>query len=144
MRFRTLRKDEDRSWSLLWTPFAPISEVREENKEAVAKWLEDRTALLVWLTSVCTGSLVLVTLFGKKLGVESPSQVFMLIGAGLLFLSVLLNVICVWQIPKWKYAVRTGQVRNATGMVWDLEVSSWLSLFAFLSGLVGIGIAGAA
>jgi len=86
----------DRSWSLLWTPFAPIAEVTEANREAVAKWLEDRTALLVWLTSVTTGSFVLVTLFGKKLGFETPSQLFLSLGASLLFLSVLLNVICVW------------------------------------------------
>jgi DMSO reductase anchor subunit len=140
MRVRKAPSTQDRSWSLLWTPFAPIAEVTEANREAVAKWLEDRTALLVWLTSVITGSLVLVTLFGKKLGFETPSQLFLSLGALLLFLSVLLNVVCVWQIPKWKYAVRTGQIRDARAMVWDLELSSWLSLTFFLAGLVAVAI----
>ena len=140
MRIKRTHYSPDRSWALLWTPFAPISEVTDQNREAIAKWLEDRAALLVWLTSVCTGALVLVTLFGKKLGFDSVGQVFMSIGASLLFLSVLLNIICVWQIPKWKYAVRVAQIRNAKAMVWDLELSAWLSLLCFLAGLVMVAI----
>lgn len=134
------KQPADRSWSLFWTPFAPISEVTEANREAVAKWLEDRSSLLVWLTSVITGALALITLFGKKLGFETPGQRFLSMGTLLLFAAVLMNVICVWQIPKWSYAVKTGLISKARPMVLELELSSWLSLALFLSGLVMIVI----
>ena len=135
MALRRNRK-KDLSASLLWTPFAPIDVVTDENREAVAKWLEDRSALLIWLTSIITGSLVLVTLFGRKPGFDSVSQIFLSIAVLLLFLAVLLNLICAWQIPKWKFAVRTAQISNGKRMMWDLEISSWLSLTSFLAGLV--------
>ncbi len=137
MRLKLRRtKARDLSWSLLWTPFTPIDQVTDENREPVAKWLEDRSALLVWFTSIITGSLVLVTLFGGKPGFDSPNHVFLSAAVMFLFLAVLLNLICVWQIPKWKFAVRTAQVLNGRRMMWDLEISSWLSLTFFLAGLV--------
>jgi hypothetical protein len=127
---------KDLSSSLLWTPFAPISDITDENREPVAKWLEDRSALLTWFTSIITASLVLVTVFGRKPGFVTVEQVFLFAAVLFLFLAILLNLICVWQIPKWKFGVRTAQVSNGRRMMWDLEISSWVSLISFLIGLV--------
>ena len=66
----------------------------------------------------------------------SVSQIFLSIAVLLLFLAVLLNLICAWQSPKWKFAVRTAQISNGKRMMWDLEISSWLSFTSFLAGLV--------
>ena len=127
---------KDLSWRLLWTPFPPIGHINDVNREAVLKWLDDKTDVLTWFASIVTGSLVLVSLFGRQPGLGSPSELFLSASVAFLFISVLLNLICVWQTPKWKFAILTSQVSDGGKMMWDIEISSWISLVCFLAGLV--------
>jgi len=129
-------KKEDLSSSLFWTIFAPINEINDQNTEAVIDWLKDRSGVLIWFTSIITGSIVLLTLFGKKPGFSTPSGIALTISLLLLFFSVLCNLVCVWQIPKWKYAVKTGRISNGRRMTLDLEITSWIGLASFLGALV--------
>ena len=127
---------KDLSTSLLWTLFAPINQITSENSEAVIDWLKDRSSVLIWFTSIITGSLVLLTVFGRKPGFNDPSGIALSVSLFLMIFSVLCNLICVWQIPKWKLAIRAGQISNGRRMTLDLEITSWLGLASFLGALV--------
>lgn len=127
---------EDLSSSLFWSIFAPIHEIDERNAEAVIEWLKDRSSVLIWFTSIITGSMVLLTLFGNQPGVDQPGSIALSISLLLMLFSILCNLICVWQIPKWKFAVRTGRVLNGRWMTLNLEITSWLGLVSFLGALV--------
>ena len=127
---------KDLSTSLLWTLFAPIDQITSENSEAVIDWLKDRSSVLIWFTSIITGSLVLLTVFGRKPGFNDPSGISLSVSLFLMIFSVLCNLICVWQIPKWKLAIRAGQISNGRRMTLDLEITSWLGLASFLGALV--------
>ena len=137
-------QQQDLSLSLLWTIRVPINDITAENSEAIIDWLKDRSAVLIWFTSIITGSLMLLTLFGKKPGFNDPSSIALSISLALMFFSILCNLICVWQIPKWKLAVRTGLVSNARWMIWDIEITSWLGLVSFLGALVMAGLGNSA
>jgi len=130
----------DLSLSLLWTIRVPINDITAENSEAIIDWLKDRSAVLVWFTSVITGSLTLFSLFGKKPGFNDPSSIVLSLSLLLMFFSILCNLICVWQIPKWKLAIRTGLVSNARWMMLDIEITSWLGLVSFLGALIMAGL----
>jgi hypothetical protein len=127
---------EDLSSSLLWTIFAPITDINDRNAQAVIEWLKDRSSVLIWFTSIITGSIVLLTLFGNKPGFNNPSDIALSVSLLLMFFSILCNLICVWQIPKWILAVRTGRISNGRRMTLDLEITSWLGLVSFLGALV--------
>ncbi|MFH1981914.1 MAG: hypothetical protein ABIL58_08715 [Pseudomonadota bacterium] len=127
---------KDLSSSLLWNLFAPIEEITEHNAEAVIDWLKDRSSVLIWFTSIITGSLMLFTLFGKKPGFHDLNSIALSISLLLMFVSILCNLICVWQIPKWKLAIRIGRISNGRRMTFDLEISSWFGLVSFLGALV--------
>jgi hypothetical protein len=120
----------------LWTIFAPIGDITEDNAEAIVNWLEDRSKLHTWFTSINTGSLVLLTLFGKKPGFVEIDEIFLSISLLLMFASVLCNLICVWQIPKWKLAIRTRQISNGRKMTMNFEIMSWIGMVVFLGALV--------
>lgn len=126
----------DLSSSLIWTLFAPINEITDLNAEVVIDWLKDRSSVLIWFTSIITGSLMLLTLFGKKPGFKDINGTVLSISLLLMFFAILCNLICVWQIPKWKLAIRTARISNGRRMTLDLEISSWLGLVAFLGALV--------
>jgi hypothetical protein len=127
---------KDRSTSLLWTPFTPIDIITDDNIEIVIDWLKDRKDVLTWFTSIVTGSLVLLTVFGKKPGLQSIDGMVLSLSLLCMVTTLLVNLICVWQIPKWKYVIRVKQVSNGKRMMIDLEVTSWISLIAFLAALV--------
>ncbi len=127
---------EDLSSSLIWTLFAPIDEITDHNAAAVIDWLNDRSSVLTWFTSIVTGSVILLTIFGKRPGFQDLNSTILSISLLLMFFSILCNLICVWQIPKWKLAIRTGLISNGRRMVLDLEISSWLGLVSFLGALV--------
>ncbi len=129
-------KKENLSSSLLWIIFAPINEINDRNTEAVIDWLKDRSSVLIWFTSIITGSIVLLTLFGNKPGFNEPSSIALSISLLLMLFSILCNLMCVWQIPKWKLAIRTGRISNGRRMTLDLEITSWLGLVSFLGALV--------
>ncbi len=131
---------KDRSTSLLWTLFAPINDITEDNAKPIVDWLEDRSKMLTWFTSIITGSLVLLTLFGENPGFDDSNQIVLAVSLLLMFVSILCNLICVWQIPKWKLAIRTGQISNGRKMTLDLEIMSWISLVVFLAALVCVAI----
>ena len=134
-------KGKDLSTSLLWTLFSPIGEINEDNAEHIVGWLDDRSKLLTWFTSIITGSLVLLTLFGESPGFSGINQILLSVAILLLFVAVLCNLVCVWQIPKWKLAIRTKRVSNGRVMMLDLEITSWISLTLFVASLVCIAIA---
>jgi hypothetical protein len=127
---------KDMSTSLLWTLSAPIYDITEDNAEAIVHWLEERSKLHKWFTSIITGSLVLLTIFGKRPGFVNLNEIILSVSLLLMFLSVICNLICVWQIPKWKLAIRTGMVSQGRKMTLDLEITSWISLIIFLGALV--------
>lgn len=127
---------KDLSSSLFWTIFVPIKEINDQNNEAVIDWLKDRSNVLIWFTSIITGSIVLLTLFGNKPGFDKPSAIALSLSLLLMLFSILCNLICVWQIPKWKLAVRTGRISNGRIMTLNLEITSWLGLVSFLGALV--------
>jgi hypothetical protein len=137
---KVVRENEDSqkdlSTSLLWTLFMPISDITDDNSEAIIEWLKDRSSVLIWFTSIITGSIVLLTLFGNKPGFKDPNSIFLSISLLLMFFSIMCNLICVWQIPKWKLAIRTGRLSNGRRMALDLEITSWLGLVSFLGALV--------
>jgi hypothetical protein len=97
-------KKKDLSTSLLWTLLAPINQITSKNSEAVIDWFKDRSSVLIWFASIITGSLVLLTVFGRKPGFNDPNGIALSISLFLMFFSILCNLICVWQIPKWKRA----------------------------------------
>ena len=125
----------DLSSTLLWTLTTPIDNISPENSGAIVQWLEDRSKVASSFNTVITASLVLFTLFGKP-GFKDVTAVLLSISALLIFISLLINVICLWQIPKWKLAVATGQIKDGRRMALDLEISSWISLICFLAALV--------
>jgi hypothetical protein len=127
---------KDLSYSLSWTIIAPISDVTDSNVEAIIDWLKDRSSVLIWFTSIITGSIVLLSLFGKKPGFNDLGSIALFISLLLMLFSILSNLICVWQIPKYKFAVRTGLIKNGRRMTLDLEITSWIGLISFLGALV--------
>ncbi len=127
---------EDRSTSLLWTVVSPIEAINDDNREAVVRWLSERSSVLIWFSSIVTGSVMLLTLFGHSPGFNNTGSLTLLLSLLLMFFSILSNLVCVWQIPKWKYAVATGLISNGRVMVWNIEITSWLSLVSFLAALV--------
>lgn len=129
-------KPKDLSVSLLWSLSVPINTITDENAEAIIDWLKDRSAVLIWFTTIISSSLMLVTLFGKKPGFTDPPGVALAISLLLMFGSILCNLICVWQIPKWKLAIRTGFVSSVRWMILEIELLSWLGLALFLAALV--------
>ena len=130
------KEKRDLSSSLIWTLLVPIQEINDKNAGPIVEWLKERNDVFIWLTSLITGSLVLLTLFGKKPGFNNINEIALSTSLLLMFLSVLCNLICVWQIPKWKLAIRTGLLSNGRRMALDLEITSWVSLVLFLAALV--------
>ena len=91
---------------------------------------------MIWFTSIITGSMVLLTLFVKKPGFTDLSGIALFISLLLMLFSILCNLICVWQIPKWKFAVRSGLISNGRLMTLNLEITSCIGLVSFLGALV--------
>lgn len=134
------KNPKDLSASLLWTLRVPINTLTDENSEAILDWLRDRSAVLTWFTTIITGSLMLLTLFGKKPGFNDPSSIALAVSLALMLVSILCNLVCVWQIPKWKLAIRTGLISNVRWMMLDIEITSWLGLTSFLGALVAAAL----
>jgi hypothetical protein len=111
------------------------AEITEVNRPFVIEWLRDRSAFHTWFSSVITGSLVLVTVFGNKPGFTAPGGVFLVICLVLLVLSLLANLVCVWSIPSWKYRVSVGIVTNAAAMRRELAITAWIGVISFVSAL---------
>ena len=79
--------------------------------------------------------------FGKTPGFEGINEILLSVTLLLMFVSVICNLICVWQIPNWKLAIRTNRVSNGRKMTLDLEITSWISFVVFLAALVCAAIA---
>jgi hypothetical protein len=126
----------DRSSSLLWTLSVPIGTIDESNAEAVVEWLKDRSETLGRFTTIVTGSLVLLTVFGKKPGFRDFNEFILSLSLSLILISLICSIICIWQIPNWKYAIRVGEIKTGKKMVIDLVITSWIGLIAFLAALV--------
>lgn len=124
------------SSSLIRTLFTPIREIDKDTSDAVIEWLNDRSSLLTWFTSIITGSLVVITAFGKKPGTQSIEEILLSFSLLLMFVSILCNLFCVWLIPKWKLEIRLGLVSDGRKMALKLEITSSLSFAVFLAALV--------
>jgi len=114
-------------------------EITADNKDAVVEWLEDRIRFHIWLTSLVTGSIVFLVALAQELSVQiNEIQGFITLGAfGLLFFSIITNMISIWSIPTWKFKVKTGQLTQGTQMRIELGLSAWMSVLLFLVGLFG-------
>ena len=118
-----------------------IAKIDDFNRPFVVEWLCDRSAFHSWFSSLVTGSFVVISVFGSKPGFSTPSGVMLTISIGLLVLSLLANLVCVWSIPSWKYRVNTGALKDATGMRRELSITAWVGVVAFISALT-IGFIG--
>lgn len=112
-----------------------LSIIDDTNRSFVAEWLRDRSAFHTWFSSLVTGSFILLTVFGNMPGFGTPGAVVLSIAIGLLILSLLCNLVCVWSIPSWKYRVNTGALINATAMHRELSITAWIGVIAFVCGL---------
>ena len=114
-------------------------EITEDNKDAVVEWLEDRIRFHIWLTSIITGSIVFLAALAQDLSIQTHEiqGIITLIAFGLLFLSIITNLISIWSIPTWKFKVKTGQLTQGTQMRIELGLISWMSVLLFLVGLFG-------
>lgn len=112
------------------------AELTEESRSAVVEWLNDRAKLHVWITSVCTGTIVFLAALGPSTNIESATGAFKVVGIGLMLASVLVNIVCVWSLSNWKLNVSTGVVSDGLRMRIDIEVTSWIAIGSFLVGLV--------
>jgi hypothetical protein len=112
-------------------------EITVDNKDAVVEWLEDRLRFHIWLTSLTTGSIVFLAALAQELSIQvNEIQGLMTLSAfGLLFFSIITNLICIWSIPTWKFKVKTGQLTQGTQMRIELGLSAWMSVLLFLIGL---------
>ena len=111
-------------------------EVTPETRAAVIEWLNDRTKLHTWITSVAIGTIVFLAALGPTTNVQTIPGLFKVIGLGLMLVSVTVNIVCVWSLSNWKYNVSTGIVSDGSRMRLDIEVVGWIAIGSFLSGLV--------
>ena len=112
-----------------------LSIIDDEIKPFVIEWLQDRSAFHTWFSTLITGSFIVLTVFGSKPGFESPSAVVLSLAVGLLLLSLLSNMVCVWPIPSWKFRVGTGALKDATAMHRELAITAWVGVVSFVCGL---------
>lgn len=130
----TLQKKSKR-W-LTWEYFAAAANITPSNRDAFIELLNERSRFHTWLTSLITGSVVMLTAFGIKPSgatlhgqVAFASLIFMIIG-------VLANLVCVWNLPALKFEVITGTVYRGSVLRWDLGISAWIGMFSFVLGLI--------
>lgn len=112
-----------------------FSIIDDAKRPFVTEWLRDRSAFHTWFSSLIIGSFVVLTVFGNKPGFGSPSAVVLSVAVGLLLLSLLCNMVCVWSIPSWKFRVSTGVLQDATAMRRELAITAWIGVIAFVCGL---------
>lgn len=112
-----------------------LSIIDDTKRPFVVEWLRDRSAFHTWFSTLITGSFVVLTIFGSKPGFGAPGAVVLSIAVGLLVLSLLCNLVCVWSIPSWKFRVSTGALQNATAMRRELTITAWIGVIAFSCGL---------
>ncbi|MDH5232972.1 MAG: hypothetical protein OEY38_23200 [Gammaproteobacteria bacterium] len=111
------------------------AEITDENRPFVIEWLNDRSAFHTWFSTLVTGSFVLISLFGKKPNFTEPGGVVLFISLGLLALSLVANLVCVWSIPSWKYRVSANTINNALGMRRELAITAWFGVICFICGI---------
>ena len=109
--------------------------INDDNRQAVVDWLEDRNKFHTWFSTVITGSLVAMLVFGGKPGFATPSQSFLSVAQILLLFAIVCNFVSAWSIPSWKYRVRTRLVTDSTRVRIELAINGWLAVICFVSGL---------
>ncbi|WP_437828062.1 hypothetical protein [Sorangium sp. So ce1153] len=109
--------------------------INEQNMEAVMTWLNDRNQFHTWLTSLITGSFVVLTAFGSKPGFSDIGQTILSTALVLLLISVLCSLVCVWSIPTWKFRVNTKLITDAASMTRELAITAWIGVICFVAGL---------
>jgi hypothetical protein len=112
-----------------------LSVVDDATRPFVVEWLRDRSAFHTWFSSVITASFVVVTVFGNKPQVGTPSGVLLALAVALFLLALLANLVCVWSIPSWKFRVATGALTDVTAMRRELTLTAWVGVIAFVCGL---------
>ena len=112
------------------------SEVAPEAKAATLEWLNDRAKLHIWLTSVATGGIVFLATLGPPTSVDAAPGVVKVVGLGLMLVSVLVNIVCVWSLSNWKLNLSRNTVTDGARMRFDIELTSWMAMASFFLGLV--------
>ena len=79
--------------------------------------------------------IALFATFGAKVSLETTPGRLKALGLGLMLLSVIINVFCIWSLSNWKYNVRTGLVTDGARMRLDLELTGAIASGSFLIGL---------
>lgn len=112
-----------------------LSIVDDKIRPFVVEWLRDRSAFHIWFSSLITASFVVVTVFGNKPELTTPSGAFLAVAVALFLLALLANLVCVWSIPSWKFRVSTGALTDVTAMRRELMLTAWVGVVTFVCGL---------
>ena len=134
------REIKELSMTLFGT-FYIFQTIDDNNREAVISWLEDRSRFHIWLSTVITGTLVLLASILKPYKITGVVAVITNIGYLLLFFSLLANMVCIWTIPNWKYSVKMGLIKKGSFMRLDLSFVAWIGVVLFLAGVFFISFA---
>jgi len=109
-------------------------DISVENRDAVIRWLEDRSRFSTWLTSIVSGACVLLVSLGPPLQSFSTLGIIRLIGLSLMLLSILTNIISIWSISNYKLNIALRKVKDAPRLRLDIELVNLFSVGAFFVG----------
>lgn len=133
-------QNKSKRW-LTWEYFATASDITPRNRDAFIELLNERSRFHTWLTSLITGSVVMLTAFGVKPSGMTVHGKVAFASLGLMIIGILANLVCVWNLPSLKFEVITGMVYRGSILRWDLGLSAWIGVFSFVLGLILAAVA---
>ena len=110
-------------------------DIASKDKASITEWLDDRKGFHKWFTTLIVGSFAAITIFGENPHLRDLSGEMLTISLGLMLFAILCNLVCVWSIPRWKLGVNTGKTGSNFRMKIELDISAWLGVICFVSGL---------
>lgn len=110
-------------------------DIASKDKDHITVWLDDRKDFHKWFTSLIVGSFVAITIFGEKPHLNDISGQMLTTSLALMLFATLCNLVCVWSIPRWKLGVNTGRTVNNFRIKVELDISAWLGVICFVTGL---------
>jgi len=110
--------------------------ITDDNRMAIVEWLEDRQKFHIWLTSIVSGTSVLLGSFGQPIESESLLGILKLIGLSLMMISILTNMVSIWSISNYKFNVKTGMVKEGSRLRFDIEIVTAFAAGSFFFGFV--------
>jgi len=115
-------------------------EVSDENLDAYLEFLNDRMKFHIWLTSLISGSVVIIITLGIRPGVGDYRGITALLGFLSLLISIITNLTCIWTIPIYKLRIKTGVLRDSLPIRLDLGIAAWIGVITFFAGILLIGL----